>query len=44
MGLPSMLLWNDYGKAPSQGGSYASKTNQEEGCFQETRSQEKICP
>ncbi|MEY3699858.1 MAG: hypothetical protein RIT16_218, partial [Actinomycetota bacterium] len=25
MGLPFMLLWNDYGKAPSQGGIYAIK-------------------
>jgi len=32
-GLPFMLPWNDYGEAPSQGGSYAIKTNQEEARF-----------
>ena len=43
MGLPFMLPWNDYGEAPSQGGSYAIKTNQEEVSFEETSSQEKGC-
>lgn len=43
MGLPFMLPWNDYGEAPSQGGSYAIKTNQEETSFQETNNQEKAC-
>lgn len=43
MGLPFMLPWNDYGEAPSQGGSYAIKTNQEEARFQETSGQEKVC-
>jgi len=43
MGLPFMLPWNDYGKAPSQGGSYAIKTNQEEASFQEASRQEEIC-
>lgn len=43
MGLPFMLPWNDYGEAPSQGGSYAIKTIQEEAGFQETSRQEEIC-
>jgi hypothetical protein len=38
-----MLPWNDYGEAPSQGGSYAIKTNQEEVSFEETSCQEKVC-
>lgn len=42
MGLPFMLPWNDYGEAPSQGGSYAIKTNQEETSFQKAGSEEKV--
>jgi hypothetical protein len=38
-----MLPWNDYGEAPSQGGSYAIKTNQEEDRFEEADRQEEIC-
>ncbi len=54
MGLPFMLLWNDYGEAPSQGGSHAVKTNQEEASVekasgkeeascQEAGSEEEVC-
>ena len=43
MGLPFMLPWNDYGEAPSQGGSYAVKTNQEEVCFQEASCEKASC-
>jgi hypothetical protein len=44
-----MLPWNDYGEAPSQGGSYAIKTNQEEAsrqeeiCTEKAGSKEKAC-
>jgi hypothetical protein len=43
MGLPFMLPWNDYGEAPSQGGSHAIKTNQEETSFEKASCEEEVC-